>query len=277
MASNNNHVSVTFDPAVKNLPEQVPQASASSLTGSVIHPPPPSPQTSSRPLIVAQEEDSDGEAEDVIPGPASPSMRQSSNGRGGAIDISSTLGDSTEHENRKGKGMLASQKDLNLDPEDFAMGCKVLQQAALGNLHKLMILLDEGGPKKKKSLINFRDYDRRTPLHVAASEGHLEICKYLVENGARINRSDRWGGSPLDDASRHRQKDVIQYLRSLGATTGSANLATNFIKAAADGDIDEIEMLLTAGEVKIDEGDYDKRTGECERKTVEWALWRDVT
>ena len=47
--------------------------------------------------------------------------------------------------------------------------------------------------------VNFRDYDRRTALHVAASEGHLDVVKYLVRLGANVNRSDRWGGSPLDE------------------------------------------------------------------------------
>lgn len=53
---------------------------------------------------------------------------------------------------------------------------------------------------------------------------------------------------------------MIKYLRSLGARPGSASKVTNFIKAAADGDIDEVEMLLLSGEIDINEGDYDKRT-----------------
>ncbi|OEU16662.1 ankyrin, partial [Fragilariopsis cylindrus CCMP1102] len=65
-------------------------------------------------------------------------------------------------------------------------------------------------------LVNFRDYDRRTPLHIAASEGHLEICKLLLERGSKINRSDRWGGAPLDDAHRHKHIEVVQYLRLHG-------------------------------------------------------------
>ena len=53
---------------------------------------------------------------------------------------------------------------------------------------------------------------------------------------------------------------MIKYLRSLGARPGSASKVTNFIKAAADGDIDEVEMLLMSGDIDINEGDYDKRT-----------------
>lgn len=144
---------------------------------------------------------------------------------------------------------------LNMPANEFAEGCKLLQAAALGNITTMETIL-----YKRPKFVDFRDYDRRTALHVAASEGHLEICKWLVQRGARINRSDGWGGSPLDDASRHRHKDVIKYLRSLGARSGSASVATNFIKAAADGDFDEVEMLLTSGGFDVNEGDYDNRT-----------------
>lgn len=87
--------------------------------------------------------------------------------------------------------------------------------------------------------------DRRTALHVAASEGHLDIVRLLVHRGARINRSDRWGGSPLDDAHRHRQTEVATYLRQKGGSTGSADQTSNLITAAAQGDLDEVRMLLT--------------------------------
>ena len=156
---------------------------------------------------------------------------------------------------RKGNGMLASQRDLALPAEEFALGCKLLQQAALGDQKQMESIL-----KMRPKFVNFRDYDRRTALHVAASEGHLAICRFLVRKGAKINRSDRWGGSPLDDAHRHRHEDVVIFLREKGATTGSANNTTNLITAAADGDVDEVRMLLAIGNVDLNEGDYDRRT-----------------
>jgi len=197
-------------------------------------------------IIVAEEEDSEPE-DDVITGPGK-------NASAPTIDDSLYSGlNGTDH--TAGNGGLASRKDINMPANEFAEGCKLLQAAALGSKVNMEAILE-----KRPRFVDFRDYDRRTAMHVAASEGHIEVCKFLVERGARINRSDRWGGSALDDASRHRQKEVIQYLRSLGATTGSASRATNFIKAAAEGDIDEVETLLITGEVDVNEGDYDKRT-----------------
>lgn len=42
--------------------------------------------------------------------------------------------------------------------------------------------------------VNDGDYDRRTSLHLAASEGHLELVKWLVVDcGADIKVRDRFG------------------------------------------------------------------------------------
>mmetsp|Transcript_2479 Transcript_2479/g.4633 ORF Transcript_2479/g.4633 Transcript_2479/m.4633 type:complete len:711 (+) Transcript_2479:220-2352(+) len=162
------------------------------------------------------------------------------NGNNDVVKTPSFPMDDTEH-NIKGNGILASKKDVFTDPDEFAAGCKLLQAAALGNVQGIQSLL-----ALRPYHINFRDYDRRTALHVAASEGQLDIVKILVERyNASINRSDRWGGSPLDDAHRHRQVEVVQYLRSKGASTGSTDLMTNLITAAAAGDLDDLQMLLS--------------------------------
>lgn len=151
--------------------------------------------------------------------------------------------------NSKDEGMT------QLPIEEFAMGCSFLHQAALGNRVVLKTMLLE-----RPALANFRDYDRRTALHIAASEGQLDICHLLVAKGARINRVDRWGGSPLDDAQRHRHADVVKFLQNCGAKFGSTSQVTNFITAASEGDSEEVQAFLDFGSVDVNQGDYDHRT-----------------
>ena len=168
-----------------------------------------------------------------------------------------------------------SRNEMRLPAEEFALGCSFLHQVALGNQFEAERMMLEKG----QYLANFRDYDKRTALHLAASEGHLDMCRFLVGRGAKINRVDRWGGSPLDDAHRHRHADVARYLREQGAKFGSADRSANFIAASSEGDTEEVRALLECSGGSIDsllnEGDYDKRTalhlaaGEGRLETVE--------
>lgn len=145
------------------------------------------------------------------------------------------------------------KKHIELPQDEFAKGCSFLQQVALGNLHEVKRIIQELGAI---NIVNFRDYDRRSPLHLAASEGHLEMVKYLLEQGARINRSDRWGNSPIDDAYRHKHFDVMEYLRGHGGTFGSTSQSTNFLAAVYEGDLHEIQTLYELGSVDLNAGEY---------------------
>ncbi|XP_016313019.1 glutaminase liver isoform, mitochondrial isoform X2 [Sinocyclocheilus anshuiensis] len=62
--------------------------------------------------------------------------------------------------------------------------------------------------------VNAVDYDGRSALHVAASEGRLDVIKFLVENaGANCSLKDRWGNMALQEAMRCNQDPAIQFLK----------------------------------------------------------------
>ncbi|XP_054476606.1 glutaminase liver isoform, mitochondrial [Anoplopoma fimbria] len=62
--------------------------------------------------------------------------------------------------------------------------------------------------------VNAVDYDGRSALHVAAAEGHTEVIRFLLQNtGANKALRDRWGSSPLQEATRHNRDAAVHLLQ----------------------------------------------------------------
>jgi len=129
------------------------------------------------------------------------------------------------------------------------------QAAADNDTHTLRMFVEYVGANP-----NVSDYDRRTPLHLAASEGHLSVVQ-LLANLPTIDLSptDRLGFTPLDDAMRHKFSDVRDFLISRGASMGSEHKGVILCELAAKGDLTRIKELRAAG-VNLAEADYDSRT-----------------
>ena len=106
----------------------------------------------------------------------------------------------------------------------------------------------------------------RTAMHLAASEGKMDILEYLVGIKANIMCRDRFNGTPLEDAVRHhfdtRNADAVQkLLREHGATLAGEglNYVVKMCEYSASGSTEHIRLLATNG-VDVSMGDYDDRT-----------------
>jgi glutaminase len=61
--------------------------------------------------------------------------------------------------------------------------------------------------------LDLADYDGRTPLHVAASEGHINIINYFINTKRNLVPKDRWSGTPMKDAEQHNHKEIVDLLQ----------------------------------------------------------------
>jgi glutaminase len=86
----------------------------------------------------------------------------------------------------------------------------------MGDLEGLKILC-----KNNPSIdLDASDYDGRTALHMAATEGHIEILQFLAKNKLKeINPTDRWGNTPLEDAQRCVFQEVVEFVKEMGGLT----------------------------------------------------------
>lgn len=91
---------------------------------------------------------------------------------------------------------------------------EVLFCASMGNLRRLKMVLQ----RAKKTITDepFADYDKRTPLHIAAADGSVMVTNWLIEQKVELNPLDRWGMTPLEGAVFGDQKDIVAMLQKAG-------------------------------------------------------------
>jgi hypothetical protein len=103
------------------------------------------------------------------------------------------------------------------------------------------------------------DWNGSTPLHWAAWNGHIEIVRLLLQNGAEVNAKDRWDRTPLHFAAYHGHVDILHLLvengADLEAQTNNGSRALH--NAAFNGYLPFIEELISRYHVDINARDND--------------------
>ncbi|MBI1310865.1 hypothetical protein GC176_06115 [bacterium] len=113
-------------------------------------------------------------------------------------------------------GVDVNEPGFERDPDNpfyEPEGC-ILHAASNGQLETVQWLLGHG------ARINFVAHGQKRclPLIRAATNGHLKVVKLLVEHGADIDAT--WNGiNAASQAEDFGQREVLEYLRSIGAKT----------------------------------------------------------
>ncbi|TFK16016.1 toll-like receptor 3 [Platysternon megacephalum] len=128
--------------------------------------------------------------------------------------------------------------------------------AKIGDTDALKAIGEMGGN------LSCEDYDGRTPLHIASSEGNLQLVEYLLKYGTTVYAKDMFGATPLKYAVKFRHVQVIQLLRETGAHLSSQeleNIGTELCSLAANGDVEGLYAWYLAG-ANLEQTGYDGRT-----------------
>ena len=93
----------------------------------------------------------------------------------------------------------------------------------MGVISKADAILREGRIGINDSIDKEVAYSGSTPLMCTARNGHKELCKFLLENGASLNSRDDHGDTPAGHAAYGGHNDVCQLLLEDGADLNTRN------------------------------------------------------
>ncbi|MBA0563370.1 hypothetical protein Golob_008351, partial [Gossypium lobatum] len=131
---------------------------------------------------------------------------------------SDTCGGGSPAQGSNEKGSSTSSVDKQRDKARVSRTSLILWHAHQNDAAAVRKLLEED-----RSLVQARDYDNRTPLHVASLHGWIDVAKCLIDYGADVNAQDRWKNTPLADAEGAKKHNMIELLKSHGGLSYGQN------------------------------------------------------
>ncbi|KAL2233532.1 serine/threonine-protein kinase STY46 [Sesamum indicum] len=117
-----------------------------------------------------------------------------------------------------GQPRQSTERDRKKEKARVSKTSQILWHAHQNDTAAVRKLLEED-----PTLVRARDYDNRTPLHVAAIHGWIDVARCLLECKADVNAQDRWKNTPLADAEGAKRSGMIELLKSHGGLSYGQN------------------------------------------------------
>ncbi|XP_067045027.1 transient receptor potential cation channel subfamily A member 1-like isoform X2 [Acropora muricata] len=140
------------------------------------------------------------------------------------------------------KKLLCAGADVNVQDEEEKLPFHLATES--GNLECVKLLLEAN-----RESLHSLEYRLRTPIYYAVFEGHVEIVRFLLDQGATVNQRDENHLTPLMIAARVNRYHVLVTLLDYGAKLGalSKNRSTALDVAAHFGNSRIVRELLDRG------------------------------
>jgi len=113
---------------------------------------------------------------------------------------------------------------------------KALCAATIGDVRTLRRLDEEHHD------LNLGDYDQRTPMHLAAAEGHSDVVDFLFKRGV-VPTPDRWGAHPINDAIEGKHSNVVKIFEKRGMAAANPHHSVEDIDGPEDRAADYADTL----------------------------------
>ncbi|VDH99713.1 Hypothetical predicted protein, partial [Mytilus galloprovincialis] len=158
---------------------------------------------------------------------------------------------------------LLLRMNCDVNERDISGRSALFVASAKGHIKTVERLVKNKNEKKEENIeneeyktnevnIDLSNNIKRTSLHVACKEGHYDIAKYLIQNGADIFVCDANGYSPLHLASVYGSKEIVELLLDTYKDRGKEieiekndNLGqTPIILASSKGEEQTVKLLL---------------------------------
>jgi ankyrin repeat protein len=117
--------------------------------------------------------------------------------------------------------------------------------------------------KKLKNFIiniNFTEYTKRNPLHIAAWMGNLPMLKFLLKLRLGVNDVDESKSTPLNFACLLGNREVALMLKEKGGILNmTPHICDKLLEYAYKGDLERLDLFYECG-ANLNIEDFDKRT-----------------
>jgi ankyrin repeat protein len=157
------------------------------------------------------------------------------------------------HAAQNGTATISEKIQSKLEPQEVnqTLGKTPLYEAVkTRNKEKVEFALEQ-----RPSDINQQSQTmKNTPLHIASSNGDIEIVKLLIENGADVNKQNKDGTTALYIASQRGDIEIVKLLIQNGADVNKQNKdGKTALYIASKWGYPTIVKLLSDKEAKVDQ------------------------